>query len=426
MSVPTISMQRRRGLAFTAVAAVALLIATACSPTGGESAGSASAAPSTVAPPPTTDPPVAHELVTGEDVAILDRLMSPTTGETWQTPVEIDNLGLFAYPASEPTDTYRYFHIGDRADARIIAVVDSYFDELLGGHTVFAVIEHDGTTARMITCPSARASVGCLDFSTDWLTPERALDTAIHYDSLTYPSQVQPAAGWTLRLAPLAYSSWPVAREAFGDANDYPGIGLSADARAAIGREGERIVLAELGESTLVEWRSSTAMNGLAATYLAIETPYDGVIASWRAFVADWYGVGAVTWDDGADTFTHPDVWTGDPVEYQVQAANPTCSWADESLATTFDASQWVKAGTHRQGVDVYVPSSDRNAIAQRVYRAMSEGSWGDDIDPALAYPYASIDEFLNARSIFAWQRPDGEWVIALDSFAAQRVWECV
>ena len=417
---------RSPGLSRASLLVAGCLAVAACSPAGEESDASGRAAPSTVATSPTAEAPAPHDIVSGDDVAILERLIAPTTGETWQTPVEIENLGLFAYPASEPTDNYRYFHIGNRGDARIIAVIDPYFEPILGGHSTFAVVELEADSVRMITCPSTRAGDGCLDFSTDWLTPARSIDSAIHYDSLTYPSYVEPVDGWVLRVAPLKYSDWPQASQAFGDANDYPGLGLSAEHRAQVGRDGERTVLASLGDSALVEWRRPAGVTPLIESHFVIETPYGGVIPSWKSFSAEWYGVGAVTWDDGTDTFTHPATWTSDTFAHPVTSANLACALADESLASTFDESHWVKAGTHRQGVDVYLPLAEGNPIARDVYRAMSNGSWGAEIDPALAYPYETVDEFLDARSVFAWQRPDGEWIIALDSYATQRVYECV
>ena len=420
----------RRGSAQIAGVVLALVALAACSPSSDETPASASStptpAPTTSPPAPTTEPPEPHEIVSGADVAILERLEAPTTGEVWQTPVEIASLGLFPYQDAGTVDAFRYFHIGNRDGSRIIAAVEPYFEPLLRGHNIFAVIEHDGVIARMVTCPSSRTSDGCLTFSEDWLEEGRSIDTAIHYDSLTYPVAVEPVPGWTLRLGPLAHSPWPVTIEAFGEANAFPGFSLTPDALELTGLDGDRSVLAELGESALVEWRSPSPVPGIVESYLAVETPYGGSIPSRTAFTDDWYGVGAVTWDDARDTFTHPAIWDGGTETFPVRPANLACVMADDALATSFDESQWVKAGTHRKGLDVYVPVPGGNAISQAVFTTMKDSSWAHEVEPTLTYPYTSYADFEAARSVFAWERPDGEWAIAVDAYALQRVWECV
>jgi hypothetical protein len=286
------------------------------------------------------------------------------------------------------------------------------------------MFEIEGDTARMLTCPSARAGDTCLDWSTDWEEPGRSLDPDTHYDSLTYPERVQPLEGWTFSTAPLASADWVDSTNAFGDANTFPGIATTAEERSSLGRD-ERIEIVALGESTLVEFRAPGAVPGLTDSRFAMETPYGGVIPSNSSFTDAYYGVGAVTWNDGVDTFTHPEIWGDAPQEFPVRAASLACFGPDETLAQDFDPSEWEVAGTHRLGFDVYLPSEDDNELARAVWITMRDNSWGTDIDPALEYPYATLDEFLDARSVFAWERPDGEWVIAMDGFAGQRVYEC-
>jgi hypothetical protein len=351
-------------------------------------------------------------------------LRTPTTGETWHDPVPIDNLGLHTVEEFGIEDTYSYFEVGTRGAATIVVTVPEYFEYFSGGFPVYAMFEVEGGEARMITCPSARAGDSCLDWSTDWEQPGRSLDASTHYDSLTYPERIEPLEGWTLTTAHLASSDWVGPVETFGDANSFPTIATTDEERAFLGRE-ERIMLTEMGDSALVEFRTAGDVPGLTDSRLAIETPYGGIIPSNSAFTSAYYGAGAVTWNDGTDTFTHPELWGDSTTAYPVRAAGLACFGPDETLAGDFDPSQWEVAGTHRLGFDVYVPRDAGNELARAVWITMRDSSWGADIEPSLAYPYETLGEFLDARSVFAWERPDGEWVIAVDGFASQRVYEC-
>jgi len=433
MMPPVVSARIRRGSARIAGVVLVLMALAACSSSGEEvrhrlsrtRESAPTSAPSTLHPLHVSEAGQQRGIVSGKDVTILERLQSPTTAEVWQTPVEISNLALFTHTDGATRDDYRYFQIGSRDGSRIIAVVEPHFTPLLVAQSIVAVIESDGTSVRMIMCPSARESDGCLSFSNDWVTAGRSLDTATHYDSLTYPRTVEPVPGWTLNVAPLAASPWAQTFEAFGEASSFPAFPADADALDMTGHDGQRRVIASLGDSSLVEWRSPSPIRGLVESYLTIETPYGANIASRMTFTSDWYGVDAVTWDDGRDTFTHQTPWGGGTETYPVRSANLTCVIADDALATTFKRNEWVKAGTHRTGRDVYVPKPGGNPLSTAVFNTMKDTSWADEVDPDFAYPYTSYADFEAARSVFAWQRPDGEWVIAIDAFAAQYVYEC-
>jgi hypothetical protein len=401
---------------------VGILALAACSPPTDTDESPSASAPASPSASPTEAPEI--PLVSGPDIAVLERLESPTTGESWHEPVPIDNLGLLAYADSGIEDTYNYFEVGSRGSATIVVAVPEYFDYYFGGFTIYAMFEIDGGEARMLTCPSARSGDSCLDWSTDWEEPGRSLDPDTHYDSLTYPERIQPLEGWELTPAHLASSEWVDSTMAFGDANTFPTVATTDEERAFLGRD-ERIEIVALGDSTVVEFRAAGAVPGLTDSRFAMETPYGGVIPSQSAFTSSYYGTGAVTWNDGTETFTHPGIWDDAPQTSPVRAAALACFGPDETLAADFDVDQWEVAGTHRLGFDVYLPVDADNELARSVWITMRDSSWGEDIEPALAYPYETLDEFLDARSVFAWERPDGEWVIAMDGFGGQRVYEC-
>lgn len=136
--------------------------------------GTPDALPSVTPSPASTPTAVAspsappHQIVSGVDVAVLERLESPTTGETWHEPREIENLGLFTYSDSGVEDTYRYFEVGNLGSARLIVATTEYFEVFTGGYAVYAMFAVTDGGAAMITCPSARGGDSCLDWSSDW------------------------------------------------------------------------------------------------------------------------------------------------------------------------------------------------------------------------------------------------------------------
>ncbi len=393
----------------------------------GTPAASPSVTPSPASIPTVVASPSAppHQIVSGVDVAVLERLRSPTTGETWHEPREIENLGLFTYSASGIEDTYRYFEVGNLGDARLVVATTEYFDAFMGGYAVYAMFAIDDGGAAMITCPSARGGDSCLDWSSDWEEPGRHLDPSVAFDSLTYPARVEPEPDWFLQPARLATTTFATSIQAFGDANEFPSVATTPDERTFLGRD-NRLVLTPLGDSTLVEYRQDGSVPGLTDSRFAIETPYGAVIPSESAFSAAYYGQGVVTWDDGEDTFTHAAEFTETGVmEHPVRSASFACFGPDETLAVDFDPTEWEVAGSHQLGFDVYLPVAGGNATAMAVWETMRDASWGGDIEPSLAYPFDTIDQFLADRSVFAWERPDGEWVIAIDGYAGQRVYEC-
>ncbi|WP_291379649.1 hypothetical protein [Demequina sp.] len=428
MKVPLLSASGLRRKSAGAALIVALSVAVAACSGGNSADPSPSATPSASAAPsasPSVAPPPPHEIVSGADVAVLERLNAPTTGETWHEPREIANLGLFYYPAFDIEDTYRYFEVGNLGAARLVVATTEYFEFYSGGYEVYALFVVTDTSAAMITCPSARGSDACLDWSADWEEPGRYLEPSVAFDTLTYPANVEPLAGWVLQPARLATTSHSTSLQAYGDANEFPSIATTPDERAFLGRD-TRILLTALGDSNLVEFRAEGDVSGLTDSRYAVETPYGAVVPSESAFSAAYYGQGAVTWTDGTDTFTHPDAsGSGGTMEYPVRSASLACFGPDETIADAFDPSEWEVAGSHRLGFDVYLPVAGGNDLAQDVWQTLRDASWGEDIEPSLAYPFDTFDQFLTARSVLAWERPDGEWVIAIDGYAGQRVYEC-
>lgn len=372
----------------------------------------------TPTPTPEESPVLWAGFVTGDDVDVLARLKDPTTGETWSVPTEIDDPGI-----QDAETSARYFEVGARGTATIVVEVWPDFDLSFGEYAIGGIYEVDGDEIRFIACPSARGSDTCIDEPYGWAGAARVIARDIHYDSLTYPAVAFPQAEW--RLTPArstdSYAGWGSAF--LGYAYMFDGIDQTAVLAELMGPDG--FLSLPLGDSALVETRGPGIVAGTVNSNFGIVTPFQSFIPSAGYFVSPWYGVDVVTWDDGKDSFTHTPSWAEDSEKWAVVPAKETCAAVDETLLESMDPAQWQAAGKHTAGQTVYLPVEGGNATARAVWEWMSENSWAEQIDPTLTYPYDTFDQFLDARSVFAWERPDGEWVLAIDSFARQHVYEC-
>ena len=105
--------------------------------------------------PPSTEPSVTpsitaqpvHPIVSGDDVAILERLQNPTTGETWHEPRAIDDPGT-------GLDGRLYYEVGNRGDASIVVAVPDGFMIYTAGFGIEALFEVTSDELRWISCPS--------------------------------------------------------------------------------------------------------------------------------------------------------------------------------------------------------------------------------------------------------------------------------
>lgn len=388
---------------------------------------SASAGPKVTQSPRATPSPE-HTIVSGADVEILERLQHPTTGETWHAPQEIDAITLYA--SDDGLDPGRFYAVGSREGATIVAVVPSGYNFYGEGYGIDALLEVDGSQVRWLTCPSARETDPCLTAPSD-PAPGVVVDKTTHYDSLTYPIVTSPVAGWNLGTAPNIDIPYPEVGY-FGAAVGFPGITYE-DYESDFTEGAKREVLAALGDSTLVELRTAGVVPGTTSVRYAIETPLGSVIwlghgsgNTWSPSTVNgaWYEEGSVVWDDGKDTFVALPADEPDDVPRPVPATE-YCGAPDDVLLDSFDASEWAASGIHGQGATVYLPTEGGNPPAKATWSWMKGNSWADQVEASLAYPYPKYRDFLAARSVFAWERPDGEWVLAINANAGQWVYEC-
>lgn len=366
-------------------------------------------------PSPTPDPVEEYEEPTpvrpdADDATVLANLEAPTTGETWHAPQPIDDMGL--YSADEDL---RYYEVGQRGDATIVAVVASQFVHWYGGFEVVALVEVDNDGARLIMCPSARSTDSCLP---KFRAEGQVTDIDTYYDTLTLPTVIEPVPGWQISTAG--------ASGALGAANGFPGLEFQDEWEAEFVDYGTRSVVTAIGPGSLVEYRQPGTVPGTEGSRLVVETPFGSVVAS-SGTGGDWYQVGAVTWNDGTSTFRHTD-GPEDVENWPLAPAAEVCFGPEETLIDTFVPSQWRSAGSHVMGPEVFLPVEGGNDLSRAVFDSMKEKSWSYDDDAGdivRYYPYDSHSAFLDARSVFAWERPDGAWVVALDAYARHRVYEC-
>ncbi|MFV0633783.1 hypothetical protein [Demequina sp.] len=384
-------------------------------------AATASSSPSPTPTNSTGEGTPAPASAMGDDAQWLERVVSPTTGETWHAPVALGALGLVGGSGSEQL---QYYDIGSVGTWEIVATVWPEFQYFSGGYPVEHLLLMRDGEVRLLTCPSSQSDDTCI-VADD--TEGLAEDGTVHVDSLSYPNSVTTAEGLTVQTAtPQGYGQRTAyAHEYAGALVAAPGIELTVDDRDFLGM-GERRELATLGDSVLVEDRIDGWVEGLTDARYRIVTPFGGEIdLPWA--LADAYGAGAVAWDDGRDTWTHPapEGASSSEQEYGLLPATRTCFGAAETLDTRHDPTGWVAAGSTVAGQTVYLPRDGGNEVARAVFDAMRgnpEDVQGLEMEQ---FPYATYEAFLEARSVMTWQRADGQWVVAIDAYAAQRVYEC-
>ncbi|WP_084125622.1 hypothetical protein [Demequina sp. NBRC 110054] len=345
-------------------------------------------------------------LVTGDDIAILERLENPTTGETWHEPVEIEA------PAALADTEGTYLSVGTHGDADIVLWVSDYYLYEHVGYDA-ALYEVDGSGVRWIRCPSVVPNDECEPSSDYWETDDRTYDIFTNYDSLTLPRTVTPAAGWSIDLSS--------ADRMYLAGNEAAGTTLTQDRADFLGY-GERSIVAELGPWTLMQDESDGFVDGL------VDVRYR-LVSSFGASIE-------LPVDAGSDYAEAIAAFTASASETtQILPASRSCFRPNETIDPGHDPEAWVASGTNDDGQTVYVPVDGGNDVARAVYDALAESSFmvldteeGGYLEGAEAYAafaYASYDEFLAARSVLTWDRGDGVWVVGIDARASQVVYEC-
>lgn len=390
----------------------------AVTPTPTTSASVPSPTP-TPTPTATADPAPTGPVVRADDVddaTVLARVAAPRTGEVWTTPTPVDALA----PLFEGDDgtVSEWYLVGHRGDAAIYAVSLSSADASDGelrraeGNGV-ALVEQDATGLRQIDCPSSRGTDACAG-----ATPYGAVavDTTTFYDSLTLPRALTLPGGYTVTTT----ASTPT--------------GASTGSLAGLLLDDETRTLATFGPVRVEERTIPSSVPdspaGLRHVVLVLRTAWGGSLPLASRDVPGGDDT-RITWDDGVvrssgDT-AHP--WTTAP-------GSATCDFAMFSVETDgHETAAWQPTGTLPDGRRVYTPAPGHEQLAATLrdwHHAASGGEvWvggdqdGEYVDGRTAYPFPTVEQFLDARALFAFQGPGGQWLLGMRGVAASSVYEC-
>ncbi|MGY4643660.1 hypothetical protein [Cellulomonas sp. URHB0016] len=348
---------------------------------------------------PTSDvaPPTAPE----DDEAGIAKVMSPTTGETWQKPVEDPAMAL----RLTGYDDQRAFLVGHRGDASIYALAQ---DDSLS-RSVEGLYEVVGDQVTLIECPASADRCSSF-YEPDLAGRGIAVDRTTHYDSLTVPTAIRVSATFGVTLTFALESGWD---------------SVYGHALLLVDPDVEPRTLRQLGGGRLVELRMPAAgvVPGLTPILYAYVTPAGGAyrVAPGDVAMAD---PAAFQWDDG---MVRPAGWEG------MGATAPgarQCGWSDLAIESGHVDTDWRPAGTARDGRRIYVPVPGGNAVSHAVFVHERDASWGqpegaeDMVYGAEMYPLTE-EQFLDQHSLYAVQGPDGEWLLGLRADAAATVYEC-
>ncbi|GIG19741.1 hypothetical protein Cch01nite_04650 [Cellulomonas chitinilytica] len=360
---------------------------------------SSPSATSSTAPP--TAPP--------DDAAGIARVLSPSTGETWQEPVEDPGM-------TERLTEFggqRAFLVGHHGDASIYALVNDEWPS----SSIEGLYERVGETVSLIGCPvSADRCSPRVDGSLEH--PGLLIDTTTRYESLTVPTSIRVSPTFGVTTTATTAVEW---RGVYGDGGSMVGgspLGYQVPS--------ESRTLRQIGGARLVELRSpaSGVVPGLTPLHYAYVTPMGGAFLL-EAKDVDVADVASFRWDDGVDRpSAYPDRdGSGAPGAQQ-------CFLSLLAAEADHVDADWRAAGTASDGRRVWVPVPGGNPVSHAVYAHERDSSFTYDeaseefVDGAAAYPYTE-EQFLDHHALFAVQGPDDEWLLGLREDSAATVYEC-
>ena len=367
--------------------------------------------PSSLPPVVDAGPPVREDDV--DDAPVLARLREPRTGEVWITPEPAPDMEAVLSPEEWGT----VWHVGRRGDSDIYAVMDVSWvpngGAVLFGVPVLGLVEVDSSGARLIACPSARATDPCAARTVEVDVPR---DETTFYDTMTLPRSIDLAAGWTLTTSHTTSSTY------------YPDRVLG-DGGALYGLAGDAEVVADLGGLQVLELVKDGDVPGLADHRYAIRMPL-GTTLALSADDAPSGEFRAIRWDDGVP---RPLADLYEEAQQSTAPGSGGCFGGTFSVADGFVASDWRAVGTTPGGHRVYVPVEGGNAVSRavRAWQEQASGTIDETTNEwvtgaAAGYRYPTDEGFLEANALYAVEGPTGEWQLRLRIDALQTIWECV
>jgi hypothetical protein len=340
-----------------------------------------------------------------DDVAGIARVISPTTGETWQPPVEAPDMA--ARLGASEGEGKQAFLVGHRGGAEIyVLVIDEWYST-----KVDSMYEVVGDQVTLIACPVSADRCAQAD---EAALAERgvAVDRTTRYDSLTVPTAIRVSPSWGVTTTATIEQNLD---EVYGDGL----LLVDPDSHAR--------TLRQLGGAKLVEVSSPTmgVVPGLTPIHYAYVTPMG---AAYKLVSRDVPSADpdSFVWDDGV---ARPPAYAQSARSSLAPGAHQ-CFWSLLAVELGHVDADWRAAGAALDGRRVYVPVPGGNAESHAVFEHERDTSWGwsegasEMVHGAAMYPLTE-QQFVDQHSLFAVQGPDDEWLLGLRSDAAATVYEC-
>lgn len=351
-----------------------------------------------------------------------NRLRVPDTGETWHDPVEIPDPGTLMIPQDNPEPTApRYYSVGNRGPNDIVVSysVNGYFEYVFevdpSGHgSLVPCLNENG--------PCSAIRTGWSDFH-----PDLSIRSDVFYRSLSYPWGFKVAGNYFVGL-PTGYDDGYDGEWQDGGPYSLTTIHTSPGGWGEP-TDVEYTLFFDLGGTKIVEMTSTSALPGYRSLDYLVLTPL-GRLMMMGSSTSTGGDFNQIVWNDGS---VNPNY--GGLSEGAVSPGSTVCTWYGAfAIDENHEDSLWYAAGTTGIDTVVYLPTSG-NPLVEQVRQLHfdsapnqgtenpGEGTGGEgDVDP---YPYRTAEEFLDAKALWAIQRPDGVWLLAMRPSAVADVYEC-
>ncbi|MBO9553192.1 hypothetical protein [Cellulomonas sp.] len=376
-----------------------------------------SPSPTTTSTPTPTSPTassaptatVALPTAPADDAAGIARVLSPTTGETWQEPVE-DTAVASRLTAFEGQ---RAFLVGHRGGAKIYALVNTEWPS----SDVEGLYEIAGERIALVACPTSADRCSRRGDGT-YEQPGVTIDRTTRYESLTVPTAIRVSPTFGVTTTGAMAVTW---RSVYGD-----GAAMLGYVPLGYQVTGDARTLRQIGGAKLVEVRSPALgeVAGLTPLHYAYVTPMGSAYLLEPSDVPVAHP-GTFTWDDGVARPSAETAGGG-----SVAPGSQGCFASLLAVEEHHVDADWRPAGTALDGRRVYVPVPGGNAVSRAVFAHARDTSFTFDdeledfVQGAAAYPFTE-QQFLDHDALYAVQGLDDEWLLGLRSDAQATVYEC-
>lgn len=324
---------------------------------------------------PTASLPEATQ--TEKDI-LLDRFVSPTTGETWlPTPKKLSDQGYFRTSPDYQIDIPEYYEVGSRAGNKIIMSVLA----VIGDDIRLYEKSADGTVT-FISRPDGDYTYN-EDYEKDYpitYADGIIIDKTIHYDSLTLPRTIDLGDGYSLKK-----------RGDFSSLGDFV-------------REDSQMMeqVKKLGQSTILKTETTYADTNLTSIGYVIQLPTNTrTVMLYEPLELDLIGY---EWQHG--------LASGDTITAIARGCGGWLAAVTRSDIAKDEDFQLV--GKSPSGQMVYEAKDPNYPLVTKAYDEFVDFYNVDGFD--YAYKGISKDEFLNQHGILFYKDKSGQWLVFVRS----------